>query len=86
MQLCPTVLASNHNVIACDRPVRDNSICIFFQNPWGLNVLVPKKEKREAEAEAKPYYGYGYGVPLVAVETIELEPCKVILNQRVIIS
>ena len=53
----------------------DNSICIFFQDPWGLHVLVPKKEKREAEA--KPYYGYGYGVPLVAVETVELEPCKV---------
>merc|ERR1711973_759828 len=40
----------------------------------GLHVLVPKKEKREAEA--KPYYDYGYGVPLVAVETVELEPCK----------
>ena len=50
----------------------------LFQDPWGLHVLVPKKEKRKAEAEAKPYYGYGYGVPLVAVETIELEPCKVI--------
>ena len=61
----------------------DNSICIFFQDPWGLHVLVPKKEKREAEAEAKPYYGYGYGVPLVAVETVELEPCKVcILNAQ----
>ena len=44
---------------------------------------MPKKEKREAEAEAKPYYGYGYGVPLVAVETVELEPCKVcILNAQ----
>ena len=53
----------------------DNSICIFFQDPWGLHVLVPKKEKREAEA--KPYYDYGYDIPLVAVEIIELELCKV---------